>query len=509
MSSDTYTQWSAVNAYGGTKPSWVPAEDQERLMAYMKYDQIYWNEPRQFTLRVLEGEQPLYIPNARIIVDTTAHYILKGLELIPDGPKNLKVALDNFLGRELFYSRFHTAKHGGVARGDYFFHMTANPNKLPGERISLNSVDPSIVFPIYDEDEPDKLIGCHIAEQYYLPDDPYKLRIRKLTYRIDETNGKRRISREEGIYELDPVWYGKAPKLVKQRIPFGYLDDRITAIPIYAFKNRDWDGEQFGSSELRGFETLLQTVSQGATDVSGALSLEGLGVYATDGGRPVDENGVEVDWEVAPGRVMEVPQGSYFRRVEGVGSITPASDQINYLESKLVEASSLTDVALGKVEAQVAQSGIALAIRFMPTLAKVEQRDTAGIGKLTQLFHDWMIWHAVFEQEALDGKVMPILGEKLPVDRVSKVNELNNMLDRRVISTKYYRSEMTKLGHVFPAGIEDEIQEDLERGQVSKNTQEELEGDVAESGDTLEETNQSNNKDRSNESAGTEVKPKA
>jgi len=508
MSSDTYTQWSSISGYGGTKPNWVPVEDQSRLLAYMKYDQLYWNEPRQFVLRVLEGEQPLYIPNARIIVDTTAHYILKGLELMPDGPDSLKVALNNFLKREMFYSRFHTAKHTGVARGDYFFHLTANPIKQAGTRLSLNAVDPSMVFPVYDEDEPDKMIACHIAEQYYLPDDPNTIRVRKLTYRLDESSGKRRISREEGIYELDPVWWGKAPKLVKQRIPFGYLDERITAIPIYAFKNRDWDGELFGSSELRGFETMLQTISQGATDVSAALSLEGLGVYATDGGRPVDDDGNEVDWEVAPGRVMEVTQGSYFRRVEGVGSITPASDQIKYLENKISEAAALTDVALGRVEAQIAQSGIALAIRFMPTLAKVEQRDAAGIGKLQQLFYDWITWHEVFERESLDGEVIPVLGDKLPVDRTALVNELNNMLDRRVISTKYYRDEMIKLGYVFPRNIEDDILKDLERNQVSKAYQEKVEETDQNLDTTVKEGNQSNNKERSNESSGTEVTTK-
>jgi len=37
-------------------------------------------------------------------------------------------------------------------------------------------------------------------------------------------------------------------------------------------------------------------------DQEAALSLEGLGVYATDGGRPV-EAGVETDWEVSPGKV--------------------------------------------------------------------------------------------------------------------------------------------------------------------------------------------------------------
>lgn len=511
-----YTQWnSAARFFGADKATWMPEEDIERIAAYAKYDQIYWNEPRQFALRVLEGEEPLYIPNARIVVDTTAHYVLKGLQIIPDGNQALKTALKALLDREMFDARFSSAKHTGVARGDFVFHMTANPSKAEGTRISLNSVDPSSVFPIYDEDVPDKMVGCHIAVQYTKPDEPGKIYIRKLTYRLEENGETRRVTREEGIYELEPKWYGPTPKLKKVILAKAYLDARITAIPVYWFKNRAWDGEDFGASELRGFESMLQIVSQGATDVSASLALEGLGVYATDGGRPVNDSGVEVDWEVSPGRVMEVPQGSYFRRVEGVSSITPAKDQIDYIEEKLMTASSLSDVALGKVDAQVAQSGIALAIKFMPTLAKIEDRDKAGIGKLTQMFYDWKTWHAVFEREELDGEVVPTIGEKLPQDRVARVNELNNMLDRRVISTKYYRQEMEKLGYKFPSNIEDEIDEDLERVKPTSVVDfQDPEASVADTSgvgsaspdNTLEKSNSSNNSNRPNESSGTEAK---
>lgn len=502
------TQWSSIDPFlGSGLNTWVPEEDRARIGSYLKYDEIYWNEPRQFALRVLEGEQPLYIPNARVIVDTTAHYVLKGLEIVGEGSQQLKTALDNLLIREMFYPRFHTAKQSGVARGDYFFHMTADPRKPEGTRISLNSVDPSSVFPIYHEDEPDLLVGCHIAVQYWKADEPGKTFVRRLTYRVEHQGNKKRISREEGIFELEPKWYGPSAKLVKSILPLALLDERITAIPIYGFKNRSWDGEAYGSSELRGFESILQTISQGSTDVSASLALEGLGVYATDGGRPVDDSGVEVDWEVAPGRVMEVPSGAYFRRVEGVGSITPAKDQIEYLEKKLFEASSLTDAALGTVDAQIASSGIALAIKFSPTLAKIEQRDLEGLGKLSQLFFDWKTWHAVFEKELLDGEVIPVIGDKLPTDRVAKVNELNNMIDRRIISTSYYRAEMAKLGYEFPANIESEIEEDIKRTQPPAPVEdpEEEEEDFSTEGDTLEQENKSNNKNRPNESSGTEA----
>lgn len=517
-----FTQWSSLTSIMGTPPGWIPEEDRQRIQSYLKYDQLYWNDPTQFSLRVLEGEEPLYIPNARTIVDTTAHYVLKGLSLKVPGAEGansgLRVALDAFLDRELFYSRFHMAKHSGIARGDFVMHLTGNPNKPEGTRLSLNSVDPASVFPIYHDDIPDKLVGCHIAEQYWLPAEPDKTRIRKLTYRLEENEltGERKISREEGIYELEPKWYGPTPKLVKQTIPFGYLDPAITSIPVYWFKNLGWDGQIYGSSELRGFETLIQAVSQGSTDISMALALEGLGVYATDGGRPVSDSGVETDWEVSPGKVMEVPAGAYFRRVEGVGSITPAMDHLNYIESKLREGTSLSDVALGRIDVQTAQSGIALAIKFMPTLAKVEERDISGLGKLKQLFYDWKTWHMVFEKQKLEGEIVPEIGDKLPQNRTERVNELNNMLDRKIISRKYYREEMGKLGYIFPPDIEAQVEEDQRKeaeakaaaapANLQQNAIDAATGALPPpaGGGMAEKANKSNNRARTNESNGTE-----
>ena len=516
-----FTPWSTLAPYLGPLPGWVPKEDQERIASYQKYDEMYWNDPRQFAVRVLEDEEPVYVPNARTIVDTTAHYLLKGLKITcSESDTELKVALTAFLDRELFYSRFHQAKHSGVARGDFVLHLTADPNKTPGSRISLNSVDPGMVFPVYHDDIPDKLVACHLVDFYYLPNEPDKQRIRKLTYRLEEEGNVRRISREEAIYEMEPKWYGPEPKKIKTLIPKGYLDPKITVIPVYWFKNAGWDGWQYGASDLKGVESLIAAVTQQTTDVQTSLSLEGLGVYATDGGRPVDDAGVEGDWEVSPGKVMEVPAGAYFRRVEGVGSITPATDQINYLESKMRESSGLSDVALGRVDVQVAQSGIALAIKFLPTAAKIEERDLAGIGKLKQLFYDWKVWHEVFERQTLTGDVVVEIGEKLPQNRTERVNELNNMLDRGVISKKYYRYEMKKLGYIFPENIESEIEAEKKKEAELKalaappalqenavNAASGIKPPPAGGGMAEKAAaNKSNNRNKPNESKGTEVK---
>ena len=540
------TQWATLKSMANSKEAnlddWIPEQEKPRIAAYLKYDQMYWNDVNQYELRVLEGENPIYIPNPRIIVDTTAHYLLKGLKLTCESVETQKV-LDNFLKRETFYSRFSEAKRAGVTRGDFVFHLTADPTKQEGSRISLNSVPASDVFPIWDEDVPEKMIGCFLATPMEV-DDPEnpgqtKIQIRRLTYKleVDKTSGTRRVWREEGIYKQEQDSFGnKVLKLTKTLLEGGYLDPRITALPVYWFKNKAWDGEDFGSSELRGIERIAETVSQGSTDVSAALALEGLGVYATDGGRPVTEGPdgtvVETDWEVAPGKVLEIASGAHFTRVQGVGSITPAIDQINYLESKVNEALGLTDIALGKVDAQVAQSGIALAIKFLPTQAKLEDRDQAGIDKLTQLFYDWKTWYAVFEFQELQGDIVPTIADKMPVNRTSVMTELNNMKDRQIISRAYYRQEMEKLGYTFPASMEQDILDEIQRENQARtfvspddnpnginnpdnnfdDKKKLTEKDRAErdgtNGSTLPSFgNRSNNKNRPNESGGSEANP--
>lgn len=530
QSDDGFDPYSSIKPFLGSPPDWFPEDVRERVASYIKYDEVYWNDDSQFELRVLDGEEPIYIPNARTIVDTTSHYLLKGLQITvhdPEKNSDLKTQLDNFLHREAFYPKVHIAKHSGVSRGDWVLHMTANPLKAQGSRISVNSVHPGIVVPIYENDDPDKLIRVHLVQIIEDEEDRTKQYIDKLTYEYFGEGEKRRVSVEQGVYALDPKWYGPTPKLIRQTIPKKMLPDPIKTIPVYWFKNIDWESQLFGSSELRGFIRLLQGVSQAATDEQTALALEGLGVYATDSGRPVNDAGQEIDWVIQPARVMEVVSGAYFRRVEGLSTLKPFRDHTDYLESKLFQGSALTDVALGKVDVQTAQSGIALAIKFMPTLAKIEERDLAGIAKLHQMFHDWKDWMAAYENVFLEeGHQIEVhVGEKLPNNNVETVNELNNMYDRGIISKKYYRERMAELGYEFPDNMEEEIRKEQEEDARIKALAAppplQANAEAAANGSKPPPPqsaggrqnaprdagpNRSNNKNRTNESNGTEAK---
>lgn len=546
-----FTPWSSLDNMLGKPPFWWPAEERQRIQAYEKYDQMYWNDPTQYAIRVLENEQAIYVPNARVIVNTTAMYLLKGLELVAtssdsatpmtgedakrDKEKDKSPAqkvLDNFVKRERLMSKINYNKQAGITRGDSAFHITADPDKESGSRVSIDTLHPGMVWKVTDDDDPDKVIRIHLVEQFIKPNDPNEeVYIRKLTYHKiekghEDYEGKRRIAREEHLFKLNGetgFWFGPTPEKVKTLLPYELLPEQITQFPVYWFNNIEWESQFYGSSDLRGLEYLEWAVSQGTTDTQMALALEGLGVYATDGGRPVNDAGQETDWEVVPGGVMEVPSGSYFRRVEGVGSITPMMDQLKYLESKMFAAAGMTDVALGQVDVQVAQSGIALAIKFAPTLARIEDRDTAYLEIYQQMFHDLNFWFDAYDPEhRLPDIELMIAKSKLPVNRVEALNELNNMYDRNVISLRYYREKAAELGHIIPDDEDAQIMREAKRKSelaamsappgLANNAQAAAAGEKpitnANGGnneDVDNSGNRSNNQSRPNESSGTEA----
>lgn len=550
-----YSPWSSLGEMMGRTPSWLPPDERERVQSYDKYDQMYWNDPSQYAIRVLDEEQPIYVPNARVVVNTTAQYLMRGLAIVPEseggqekenttpGLRKLSSSsnlnLSNFLKRERFFSKFNTNKLAGITRGDCAFHITADPAKPEGSRLSIDTLHPGMVIKDFDPDDPTDVVAMSIVEaieyDVSLGMEPPVAAVRRLKYTKDRSGPSQRILREELVFlqslegkewweyeeefgQLDEGW------ILETVLAEEYLPDPITQFPIYWVNNVEWESQLYGSSELRGLEFLNWAASQGATDTQMALALEGLGVYATDGGRPVDDSGKEVSWEIVPGGVMEVPSGSYFRRVEGVGSITPMMDQLKYLEGKLFAASGMTDVALGQVDVAVAQSGVALAIKFMPTLARIETRDTVYLEILQQMFYDLQSWFSTYDpSHAIPAVDIYISESKLPVNRVETVNELNNMYDRGMISKRYYRQKMVELGHVIPADEDEQIKKEKEEAAklaaltappgLVDNAIAAAQGDKpitnATGGNNDQETvdkssNNSNNRDRTNESSGTE-----
>ena len=443
--------------------SWLEHDDdaKARVLRYLAYDRMYRNDPEVFNIILRDQDgSPVQVPKAKVVVNTTAYYMLKGLKVTLEGASPEQQAfLDGFLDREVFYSRLALAKRTGAARGDYIFHITADAEAEEGRRISLTTIDPWTYFPVWNVDDPTYREAVRIITEVDHPDKEDETCLRILMYWHDENNPLI-IWREEALWEKDNWFSEDSAELIEVLLPAEQLPASITTIPVYHFVNDQWGEDPWGVSELQGLESIFQNMSQMATDESIALILSGLGVYVTDAGRPT-LNGREVDWVIAPGTVVEAPGATMFKRVDGVTNVQPIQDHLEYLDKHIMQASGTSPIALGEVEFNVAESGVALAIKFIPTLAKIEDRELAALTKLKQMWFDLLGWFTEFEM-AFDGVVAVLtLGEKLPTNRIKVLDELNQMLDRKVISRAFYRAEAERrLGYKFPDNIFDELLEE-------------------------------------------------
>src|SRR5215471_1756232 len=203
----TFSDPRVFTPYSGVKPLindgknlWVPEIDRDRINSYQKYEEIYWSHDEAFRLQDDSRERPVFIPNPRVIVDTTSHFWLKGLEIGSSG--QTQKALTDFMDREEFLPKFHEAKHSGVVRGDFVIHLTADPTKPEGTRVSVNSVDPAMYFPEHDPDNLERILAVNLVEQVIDPDDPSQIFIHRLRYRYVLVGVDRKVTSQEAWYEV-------------------------------------------------------------------------------------------------------------------------------------------------------------------------------------------------------------------------------------------------------------------------------------------------------------------
>lgn len=456
-------QWATIRPYLKQRPAWVSGDDSDRIAAYWLYQMMYWTVPDAFKLIQRGSEsKPIYVPAAKTIVETLHRYLAPKLKIIADPnmgttseQEAANIVVTSLMRRENFYSVFSASKRYGIMRGDWMFHILADPEREEGARLSIISVDPSVYFPVYDPDNVHSLIGVDLAEP--VKDENGNDFIYKLSYR--KTTGKggpSPISVEEAIFKVDksglPGVEQGLPEMVVR--PLEELDPLITQIPVYHLSNfRDGESQGWGSSELRGIERVLGAINQGISDEELTLALEGLGVYVTDAGTPVDETtNTPIPWNIGPGRVVEVPNGKKFERVTAHTTMAPYQEHLKYLHAQVDGAAPTPAIAKGNVDVQLAESGIALALHLAPILTHAEEKELDITGVLTNMFYDLgTMWLPAYEQVGLGGtQLIPVYGDKVPVNREKRFDEVIGLYNANLVSGAWARSEMSKLGYAFP-----------------------------------------------------------
>lgn len=421
MAQGVFTPYSTVAPFIGTPAAWVGTEDQERVSAYQVYEEIYWNAPETFKLTLRGEEQsPIYIPSGRIIVNTMDRYFGKGLSFKANGSgeadvEALNLAFKSLMRRERFMTKFSAAKRTGLIHGDFVVHILADPTKPAGSRLRLLFVDPAAYFPITDENDPDRIVKVHLAEQ--VKQDDGGVLVKRQTYERTDAG----IVSSVGLYEIDNWRLGTTPKVrITEDV---LLPQVITSIPVYAWQNNYENGNPFGSSEMRGLERLMVAINQSITDEDISLALEGLGVYKSGGGAPVNDEGEDTDWVIGPGRVVE---DSTFERVNGVSSVGPYQEHLKSIFDFMMKASGTPDSAVGKVDVTVAESGVARLMEFAPILARAEEKNGSLKEVLDQMSYDLQtMWLPVYEQFTVpvESALMEVsFGDALPPNKKEDVD---------------------------------------------------------------------------------------
>lgn len=472
-----FSKWSDAEQWVDTKPNWVPTTDQARISAYQLYDQVFWSHvsTKKIMNRGLDGlDSPVYVPSARVVIDTMDRYVGTGLTYgVEPETGNTETQLgarlwfDALFARERFASRYNAAKRDHLLiKGDMLWHITFDDTKEPGKRISLHTVDPASYFPTYEDELP-----FNLQPEVPDPNRLAQIRLVELVQVGDETQARvqlydRTVDEAGTIYTSLEMWKpedwhaGDKVPLATILSPTP-LPSQVTAFPVYHIPNGG-NGLEWGSSEMRGLLTLQAAMNQGVTDEDLALALMGLGVFATDESPTIrNEAGEETVPALYPGVLIQNAKG--MRRVEGITSVQPYTDHFARIEGWMGDATGATDAARGRLEVTEAESGVALRLRLGPTLSKAGIKDQIIIDVTRQMFYDLtQMWAPLDPLVGVEGAtnfqdvtVIPVLGDKLPVNRKTEAEMWSSLFVAGLVSAASARKALARIGFVFdPAEAE-------------------------------------------------------
>lgn len=470
-SASAFTPYSTVRSLLGTLPEWMAVIDAERIRSYTVYEQMYWNVPETFALTLRGSDAlPIYVPTGRQIVDTLDRYVganaswmVNPLTGSTSEQETARLAFGLLFDRERWPSVYSGAKLDGLMRGDWGFHVFANDQKPEGSRISIRAIDPASIFKITHPDDVDRTMGIDVIDNYLTVDDDEVVTVQRYSKGenpYDPSTEDGRIWSMKVQYTLDD--YGDPDKKPKIITPPFALPEEIKALPVYHIPNRESPGNPFGSSELRGLERIMAAVNQGISDEELALALEGLGVYSTDAGAPIDRvTGRPTTWKLGPGKVINRPPGTTFDRVQGVSTVQPYLNHLDWLVGHLRQTSGATDAAMGKVDVSVAESGISLVMQLSPTLALAKKGDETIGGVLRQMYWDLKGFLDAYEGISTGlATVVPVFGPKIPTNKDAEVQNVLAISEQLGLVDWALR-ELAKLGYEFTA-------EDLAAAQADR-----------------------------------------
>lgn len=451
--------------------------DQRRIGAYDLYENLYINSTQTLKL-VLRGDDsyPILMPSGKKIVDATNRFLGVGFDFLVEavGDAGTQQVLNQWWGdffkREALRAKFASNKRWGLIRGDAAFYIYANSNKPAGQRISIAELDPRQLFEI--EDASGRLVGVHIVDtvqDFREPDKPDKKIARRRTFRkqFDATGQITGVTTELKFFTLGK-WDDRTQTLKDkmEAVPYPEFDEQetllpptITELPIYKWRNNPPQNSSWGHSQLTGLETLLYAINQSLTDEDATMVFQGLGMYVTSAAPPQDADGNTTDWQIGPMQIIEIGQDQRFDRITGVSDVSPYQNHMNFIDEKgLSEASGTPQIAIGRVDVAVAESGISLQLQLMPLLAQNAEKEQELIVVLDQMFYDITTkWLPAYESDIFpDPQIMSemsvvcVFDDPMPKNRDAQVQETLLLVTSNLILTTMAISKLRSLGWEYP-----------------------------------------------------------
>jgi hypothetical protein len=204
----------------------------------------------------------------------------------------------------------------------------------------------------------------------------------------------------------------------------------------------------------------MYAINQSLTDEDATMVFQGLGMYVTSAAPPQDAEGNTTDWSIGPMQIIEIGQDQRFDRVTGVSDVSPYQNHMNYIDEKgLSEASGTPQIAIGRVDVSVAESGISLQLQLMPLLAQNAEKEEELLVVLDQMFYDiTTMWLPAYEPEKFGNaevmqemSVVCIFDDPMPKNRDAQVQETLLLVTSNLILTTMAISKLRSLGWEYPA----------------------------------------------------------
>jgi hypothetical protein len=135
--------------------------------------------------------------------------------------------------------------------------------------------------------------------------------------------------------------------------------------------------------------------------------------------------------------------------------VTPVLDHVRFLIESLSVASGTPEAATGKVDVNVAESGISLILQMGPMLSKVSEKEQVITDVMRQMYFDITTgFLPAYEGITSDAYAEPSYGNVLPDDKAAQIKEILEIVAAGLADAEWGRTEIARIrGYDFGNGM--------------------------------------------------------